>query len=155
MPLGVKRTFQSNLTDVYDDDIEVVGTRRTEGDDEYIWCSGVASTIIGAAVTIDHVYATVLLDDSTGGSSKRIGVAMAAIVAGKFGWYQISGVGTVMAEASSNKNVPLYTDAVAGVVTSSTDGTRVDGIFLTAIVGGSDALEGCILMYPHTNFTIV
>lgn len=68
-----------------------------QGMGEFIYLLGVASTVVGSLVTYDHTYQTAL-DAATANASFPKAFAMAPILAGQYGWYQISGV----AVASNN-----------------------------------------------------
>lgn len=79
---------------------------------EFIYLKGVASTVVGSAVTFNQ-------DDSSTAllAANAIGpvaFAMAATVANEFGWYQIYGkaVGKVLASFADNAN--CYATATAG-----------------------------------------
>lgn len=131
MPKGRKKVFLTKLTDVSSSDKDGVGTIRKEGDDEYIFAKGVASTVAGSCVTIDESYATALLTKSVAASYiGRIGFAKAALVASKYGWYQIRGTSVpVSLAASCAKDVALYSTSTAGVLDdASSSQTKVLGI---------------------------
>jgi hypothetical protein len=150
MPLGVKKTFITPLTVVADSDLEVVGTVRREGDDEYLWCLGIASCAIGSVVTISEAYALALVTTALGAVPRRIGVAMSANVAAKFGWVQIRGVGSILGVALAAANVDLFTDTSnAGHVddTAASEHSIAD-LVITTTVGGSNALAPCLMNHP-------
>ncbi|KQZ25845.1 hypothetical protein ASD50_20700 [Mesorhizobium sp. Root552] len=65
------------------------------GAGEFIYLKGVGSTVRGSAVTYnaDDFTSTLLAANAIG----PVAVAMAATVANKYGWYQISGKGVVKA----------------------------------------------------------
>ena len=84
-----------------------VGTRikDTRGN-EYIFMRGVASTIKGSWVTYDELYDTTLLAANLKGP---VAVAMAAIVANRWGWYCIFGsVLAAMALSSADNAIVGY-----------------------------------------------
>lgn len=66
-----------------------VGTRRQVDAKEFIYLSGIGSTVAGSWVAFDNLYATTL---TVAASRGGIAVAQAATVASTFGWYQIYGV---------------------------------------------------------------
>jgi len=151
MPYGRKMIFQTKLTDVASSDKEGVGTIRKEGDNEYIWCKGVASTVAGSAVGIDESHATALLTTTTGAAPRRVGFAKAAIVASKWGWYQIRGTSVPMSLAAScAKDVALYTTSTGGVLddTSSSSHKVLTAVADTAVT--SAAVSAGHICYPHT-----
>ena len=55
---------------------------------EYIYLTGVASTIVGSWVTFDELYITALL---VSGAKGPLAVSMGINVASRYGWYQIYG----------------------------------------------------------------
>lgn len=78
-----------------------LGTRRQVDDKEFIYLSGIGSTVAGSWVAISVAYATTL---TVAASRGQLAVAMAATVASTFGWYQIYGVavGNVLTGATAN-----------------------------------------------------
>lgn len=80
---------------------------------EFIYLKGVASTVVGSVVLYNpDDYSTSLLAPNDIGS---VAVAMAANVAGQYGWYQIKGKAVVKAgTVADNGNV--YSTATAGTV---------------------------------------
>lgn len=88
---GMKRIFVTPLDTVDLVDKEGVGVKRYEGDNTYIYARGVASTVAGDFVAIEHDYTTARLTTGVGATPKRVGIAMAALVADRYGWYQIGG----------------------------------------------------------------
>lgn len=153
MGYGLKRVFQTKLTDIASSDLEGVGERRIEGDDEYIWMKGVAVTIAGSIVQFDGDYATTLLTTTTATNYiRRLAIAKAAIVANKYGWYQIRGVGSVYAGAGCVAEVPLYTHATGGMVDDAAT-KHIYGLVLTATVGVAAAVTECIIFHPYSDNT--
>lgn len=144
MASGRKRIFLTKLTDVASSDKEGVGTRRVEGDKEYIWCKGVANVTDGAVVTIsaDGNYTTALLTRALGAVPRKLGVAKAAIVASKYGWFQVKGYcDAILANAACAANAQLYTDtdqdSTGGVDDTSTSEHAIHGMVLGAAVPSS------------------
>lgn len=147
---GRKKIFLTKLTDICTSDKEGVGTIRKEGDDEYIFCKGVASTVAGSAVLIDETYATALLTSTNGATPNRIGFAKAVIAASKWGWYQIRGVSVPMSLAAScPKDVALYTTATGGVLDNATSTVKVSGVVADTAVT-SAAVSAGRAFYPST-----
>lgn len=63
------------------------------GEGEFIYLKGVANTVAGNIVNYDDSFQTAL--NTTGLATPRpLAVAMAAIVADRYGWFQISGIAT-------------------------------------------------------------
>ena len=81
------------LTDVDDAAKNPLGTRRIEPNgNEHIYLQGVASVIAGSWVSYDEAFLTTGLDTDVAASlCGPVAVANAAVVANKFGWFQIYG----------------------------------------------------------------
>lgn len=89
-----------------------LGTRmRDTVGGEYIYLSGVASTGAGSWVSFDEAHVTALL---TANAIGRVAIAMAAIVAASYGWYQIYGKNTIAKTDTVADNAPLYIDGTDG-----------------------------------------
>lgn len=158
MTEGRKKIFQGKLADIHSSDLEGVGTTRIEGDAEYVYCKGVASVTAGCVVTIsaDGNFTTALLTRALGAVPRKLGVAQAAIVASKYGWFQIKGYcGAILANAACGANVQLYTDtdqdSTGGVDATSTSEHAIHGMVLGAAVpSSSPATAVGYLDYPWT-----
>lgn len=86
---GASQIFEGDTSIVDTTARHALGTRAFDKDgNEYIYALGVASTVAGSWVTFDETYTTLL---AVANGVGRIGVAMAAIVASSYGWYQIYG----------------------------------------------------------------
>lgn len=93
-----------------------LGTRAFDADgNEYIYLTGVASTVAGSWVVFDEAHLTTLTVANVKG---RVGIAMAAIVASSYGWYQIYGKNTIAkgVSGSIDDNDKLWVCATAGTV---------------------------------------
>jgi len=110
-----------------------LGSRAFDADgNEYIYLTGVASTLAGSWVTFDELHITALaVSDAKG----RVAIAMAAIVASSYGWYLIYGKHTAAYVTTGiSDNVQLYLTATAGAVHS----TDVAGDFIVGAIGRSE-----------------
>ena len=155
MPYGQKKVFLTKLTDISSSDKEGIGTVRIEGDNEYVYCKGIGNTVLGSLVTIDEDYVTASLTRALGAIPRRLGLALAAVIASKWGWYQRKGVGSVYATASCAADVQLYTDtgldsSGGGVDDTSTSEHAIHALLLTAACGSAAAATACIMDYPWT-----
>ena len=158
MPSGRKKVFLTKLTDVSTSDKEGVGTIRREGDKVYIYCKGVASTTDGAVVvvSVDGNYTTALLTRALGQYPCKLAVAKAAIVASRWGWYQIAGYcDAILAGAACAADRQLYTDtdqdSTGGVDDTGTSEHAIHGMMLGAAVpASSPATAVGYLDYPWT-----
>lgn len=109
---GYAQIFSGDTTVVDSSAVHNVGTRAVDvNGNEYIYGLGVANTAAGSWVSFDEVLASTLLAANAVG---RVGIAMAAIVASKYGWYQIYGKNTIAACDTVADNKPLYIDDTAG-----------------------------------------
>ena len=121
-----------------------VGTRAFDvNGNEFVYGLGVASTILGSWVTFDENHATALL---TANAVGRVGVAMAAIVASKYGWYQIWGKNTAASCDTIADNKPCYIDATDGRVDDA--GVAGDLVF-GAISRSTDSSNLCTVELNH------
>jgi len=86
----------------------------TYGEGEFIYLSGVASTVVGSWVTVheDDFTTTLLAANDIG----RTAISMSINVASQWGWYQISGKGVGLAAASYADNGLVYATATAGTI---------------------------------------
>lgn len=125
------------------------GTRAyglNEGD-EYIYLQGVASTVVGDWVTYDEAGLTTRVSANGVGP---VAVAMAAIVASRYGWYQISGVNTVALAISGGgaaADQEAYLTSTAGQI----DDVDVSGDLVTGVlirVAESSGIVTVQLSYP-------
>ena len=108
-----------------------LGTRALDtSGNEYIYLQGVASTLENSWVTMDEAHLTTLaVADAQG----RVAIAMAAIVADKYGWYQIYGKATGLCLASFADNGKVYLTSTAG----SIDDADVTGDVVIGAIGRS------------------
>lgn len=94
-----------------------LGTRAFDSDgNEYIYLQGIGSTVAGSWVSFDEAHLTTL---TVANAKGRIGVAMAAIVASRYGWYQIYGKNTIALSISGGSqadNTQCFLTSTAGRV---------------------------------------
>jgi len=103
----------SGDTDVVDTEARhALGTVGFDKDgNAYTYLKGVVSTVAGSVVSFDEAGATLLLAANAVG---RVAVAMAAIVANSYGWYQISGKNTITASDGVAADLPCFIDGTPG-----------------------------------------
>ena len=120
-----KELFGTLLTDIDSAVQEDVGALRADEDGNiYIYLKGIASIVAGDVVTYKILSATdATIVRATAGTKGPIAVAMAAIVADKFGWFQIVGFNAAVKAISSG-------DAAAG-----------GRVFLTSTAGSVDDVQ--------------
>jgi hypothetical protein len=131
-----------------------LGTRvRSSAGNEFIYLQGIGSTVVGSWVNMDGgtAYVTALVDTDVAATVVgRIAVAMAAVVADQFGWYQVYGHGSGLSLTGSADGVALGATATAG---SLDDGTfaaevHVAGVASTGAVNETTLLQAVALSYP-------
>lgn len=100
-----------DLNEVYSVAAVPVGTRMfdTSGN-QFIFLSGIGSTIVGSWVTYDELGVTTLL---VANASGPVAIAMSASIASKWGWYCI--FGSILANISAN----TADNAILGFETTS------------------------------------
>ncbi len=124
-----------------------LGTRAKDTDgNEYIYLTGIGSTAAGSWATFDEAYLTTL---TVANALGPVGVAMAAIVASSYGWYQIFGKNTIaLTSATVADNAKVWVTSTAGAVDDTDVAVDlVDG----AIFRGSRTNAGAVtvqLNYP-------
>ncbi len=103
----------------------------TFGEGEFIYLLGVVNTVTGLLVTWDAVTFQTAVLASTAILSQSVAVAMSANVATNFGWYQISGMATVLKTAvqiTSGTQLRVFISATAGrVFVTTTAGKEIVG----------------------------
>lgn len=101
------------------------------GAGEFIYLKGAANTAAGSVVVYNaDDFSTALAAANAIGP---VAIAMAASVADKFGWYQISGKGVAKVLADFADNANCYLTATAG----SIDDTVVAGDYIFGMKGAS------------------
>lgn len=126
----------SPLTQVDSTAQNPLGALRVEGSDEYRYLEGAASVVAGDVVTYDEAFAVTRL--VTGGAAGPVGVAMAAIVATKYGWFQTEGSATGNVAANFADGGLIFSTATAGVV----DDAPVSNSQVIGAVGRSAIASG-------------
>ncbi len=154
---GYSKLFSGSTAVIDDQAMHLLGTRSFDKDgNEYIYLKGVASTAAGDWVSFDEAHATIrAIADAVG----RIAIAMAAIVANKYGWYLIYGTHpTAAVKTAFADNGICYLTSTAG----SVDDTDAAGDLVLGAIGRSAGNQGTPatasaaiveISYPHVNDT--
>jgi hypothetical protein len=122
------------LTDIHSSALNPLGSIKEDGTNRYIYLRGCASVVAADAVSYDEAFlATRLVASAVGG----VAWALAAVVADKYGWFQISGTVTGNAAAAFADNGKVFATATPGVI----DDAVVAGDQVVGAVGRS-ALSG-------------
>lgn len=111
--------------------VEAQEYTNSNGVGTFVYAKGVASTALGDWVTIneDDWTTTRLVADAKG----KVGIAMAAIVAGEYGWYQVRGKAVGKALTGYVDNALVYATSTAG----SVDDAVVSGDRVKQAIGAS------------------
>lgn len=150
--MGIRTSYNSGLgvpvVGVLDTDLVAkypVGTIIKGYDDvlnqecEYIYLPGVANTVAGDVVVYDLLPSgptTARAVETTFANSGRpVAVALAAVVAGMYGWYQITGIATVNATAAAAAGAMNLTATAGSVNSAANAGDQVLGARLSSAVG--------------------
>lgn len=99
---------------------------------EFIYLLGVASTVVGSVVTYDGASSGVptwqtALAPATAGLDKPLAVAMAANVAGQYGWYQIGGSAVCATNGTLTAGAAVYLAGSGQLTTTQANGKQVMG----------------------------
>ena len=148
--------YLTGRTQIFSGDTAVVdttlehplGTRAFDAaGNEYIYLTGVASTAAGSWVYFDEALITTL---TVANSKGRIGVAMAAIVASRYGWYQIYGKNTIaLGSAAITSDNKLWVTATAGQVDDTDVAVDlIDGAIARGACSGAGSTFTVELNYP-------
>lgn len=133
-----------------------LGTRAQDaGGREFVYVGADAAITAGDACIVHEDYGaqgiTTTLAAAGTGQGKQVGVAMATLASGEFGWLCIFGTGTdvvVKVSASCAAFTTLQTTATAGQLDDAAT-AAVAGIVLIAANGGSAATVQAVLTYPR------
>ena len=147
----VGRASVGLLTDVDTAARNVVGTSYyDDAGSEFIYLQGVASTVIGSCVTygLNAVpYQTAL---SVTGVRGPVAIAMAAVLATQFGWYQIYGLAQALFNGAAVTGAMVFSASTGKVDDAVVTGDRIDGCTVAATVG-SAVLGTVFLNFPAMN----
>lgn len=126
-----------------------LGTRKRDvAGNEFIYLKGVASVVVGTAVTFDESYAAAR---TVTGAKGPVAIAMSAADATtKFGWFQIYGKGTADYAGAAVLGAKVYSASTGKVDDAVVAGDQIDGAFVGATVAGAGAGD-ILLNYPSMN----
>jgi len=106
--------------------------------------------------SFDAVMATTTESAPGTGAQKMVGLGMAAIAAGGYGWLQVYGPCSVRVAASAAAYTTLNSTATSGQLDDdATAGAEVvEGLALDVAAGGSAATVAGFANYPHVGRTL-
>ena len=144
---GPVQLFEANTDAVDSTPKHQLGARAFDRDGgEYVYLEGVASVAANLAVTYNDQFEVALLAASAVGS---VAIAMAAIVANKYGWFQIFGAGSAVANAAIAKDKPLYITASGGKIDdAAVAGDWINGLVSSTAAAAQDDVIDVQLNYP-------
>jgi hypothetical protein len=143
----------SFYSDVHNEQKFGLGKTVRQNGKEFIYLKGVASCAEGSWVTFDEAYQSALLVANGKG---RVGIAGSAVVANKFGWFQIYGkaVGNVLALFADN-GIPFATSTPGSVDDAVVTGDLVLNAIGRSAVGTPASGQAYFeLNYPSVNDTL-
>lgn len=110
------------------------------GGGEFIYLLGVASTILGSAVTYQlsdgvSLNGTTALWAGTTYTGAPVAFATAAIVATNWGWYQIGGAAIVATSGTVAAGNPLYFQVAGVVQAAAVNGKQIVGAYAASANG--------------------
>ena len=104
----------------------------------------VALTTSSKVDLIKNPFDGVVINPTTA-TSAPVGVAVKAITAAQYGWLQVGGVGSVLAQgALAVGTTVIASNAVAGAAEAGADATDVQAIVGTAVTGVADTHNGAV-----------
>src|SRR5574342_232181 len=116
----------------------------------YIYLIGVASTAARSVVT--YTTATYQTALSVTGARGPVAIAMAPVLAGQFGWYQIYGHASAEFNGAATALARLFSASTGKCDDAVVSGDQIDGAIVAATVGGAGA--GAVsLAFPFMNGT--
>jgi hypothetical protein len=135
---GTQPINQASTTKAHSLGTRIRAADANYGEIECVYLAGVANTAAGDIVTYDQKAGTTTRG-TAGGVKGPVAVAMAAIGAGSYGWYAVSGSvpvnsGTVAA------NTRAYGTATGGQIDDAVSATNaIDGMFIRSADAGGFA----------------
>lgn len=117
----------------------VTAEDSTLGVGEFIYLTGVASTIVGSIVNYDDAFQTALNTSAVTGPSRPLAVAMSANVASAYGWYQISGLAVAAKASASTFADGAGLGATAGLAVAVATGTVIQSAVVRTVTTSSGA----------------
>lgn len=137
-----------DIDEVYSRTAIDLGTRmKGDNGSEYIFLKGVASCVAGSWVTYDEEFDTTLLVTAAKGP---VAVAMAAIVADKYGWFCIFGGVKACIAASSADNAVIGFETTSGYAGDGATGGDIiyNAVSRSATGAAAEVQTQCQIWYP-------
>lgn len=104
------------------------------GEGEFIYLTGVASTVAGSAVTYNPLTGATSLAPAGSNIPQGVAFAMSANVASQYGWYQIGGLTTAAKTTAATLNAGAAVGITGtGVVNATATGAELQGAVVAAV----------------------
>jgi len=126
----------------------VRATDPTYGEGAFIYMKGIASVAVGDVCSFDIKAGTATR--SVGATRGPVGVAMAAVVANTYGWFQVEGSAVINCAAAISAGALVYVSATAGSLSTVVAAQKVDGAVCTTASVGAGTIVAQI-MQPSAN----
>lgn len=122
----------------------------TLGGGEFIYLTGVASTVVGSIVEYDTSFQTGL-DTTALATPRPLAVAMSANVASQYGWYQISGIATCLKDSAVSFAAAAGLAASSGSAIAVVSGLIINGALVAAVASATSGGTSVQVMVnrPH------
>ena len=126
------------------------------GGAEFVYLPGAANTVLGSLVTYNQATPTTTLAATGAQNGNPVAVAMAPVLAGQFGWYQICGQARIAKTtgAAIALGAALLLSATAGaIVTAATPGAAgtLDSAFCCVAALSTDTTVAAQISRPALN----
>ena len=109
------------------------------GDAEFIYLQGVASTGVGDIVEYTSDFQTAKASIAVG-QAQPLAVAMAACTASYYGWYQIAGLATLSKASATSFAADAAVGATSGEAVAAATGLFVHGAQVASAASGASAV---------------
>lgn len=120
------------------------------GEGEFIYLQGIGSTVAGSVVNYDDSFLTALSTTALD-KPRPVAVAMAAIVASRYGWYQISGIATLTKANTVSFAKGAALAAGAGLAIAAVSGLIINAALVAVVASAKSTVTSVKVMVnrPH------
>ena len=124
----------------------------TLGSGEFIYLTGVTSTVVGSIVNYDDAFQTALNTSAVTGPSRPLAVSMSANVGSSYGWYQIAGLAVAKKASASTFADGVGLGSTSGLAVGADTGTVIQGAVVRTVTTSSGAAANYVAIAinrPH------
>ena len=143
-PLGNVQTTQSTAHRLME---EVMATDGTYGS-TFMYVKASAAILQYDTVWVKITGFAAKITDTLAKTPGHVGFAQVAFAADEYGWVMRTGNPTVRLTSATEKNVALYVNASAGVLSGATASSEVLGIVAVTSVTTTVGAVACIASFP-------